>query len=477
MDLISRDFINRDLQYLQILTDRTMTWSDMSDEIDFWKVVLYEGYNMRPGMSMALIDHYVPFHYCSLFFAAAELGLKILIFPEKPTQDDGYSPKIQALVDKFGQIDLIYYDEMATTIEPIIKMCHRYGRQTIASDVYDTYTVKNNTVYNAIAKKIFAKPEDVLVWTTTSGSTGEAKLLEYTHQQLYRISVRNAEVFDLDNQRICHSRNMHHAAVLMINFLPGFYGCPYHFGSGAAYADGKEFAKYVVDHRITRLMVSAKYMLDDIVEYMLENNLKFDFGIEIITGGFYLTEDYVEKVKQTNIKKLFSMFGSNETYGPVFLKEITPTTSTENYKPNYMGNLVDSMFKVELNGTKLTVSAPTLYSNSITIDDDFEGKTANGFYHLGRNNFYRINEDGFTIPQLQEIVSKFATDFDIVVDMPKQQLYLVIWSGTVNIAELNYAMLAQFEHLIFNKVDFLTKKDFQDFKIEHDMLRTHFQNM
>ena len=52
------------------------------------------------------------------------------------------------------------------------------------------------------------------------------------------------------------------------------------------------------------------------------------------------------------------MFGSNETYGPVFLKYINSNTDPKIYKPNYMGNLVDNMFWVELADNKLTVSVP-----------------------------------------------------------------------------------------------------------------------
>jgi len=474
MEVISRDYVTQNLSYHD--QKNTFTNQELNDNINFWKIILFEKYHMRPGMSIGLVDQSVSFTYTSLFFAAAELGLKILIFPEKPTREDGYSSKMETLVKSWGFVDLIYYDNVTKNTPSLVNMCRRYSTKTMQEDIFHEYTIDNPATFNNVSTKIFSAPDDVLLWTTSSGTTGEPKLLTYTHQQLYRIGKRNAVVLDLKNQRIAHVRNMHHAAVLMANFLPGFAGADEHYQFVSQFTDDvEEFVNFVIANKISRLMLSWKSMLDNMLDYMIKNEMQFEHSIDIIVGGYYITPDYVEKIQKVRVARLRSMFGGNETCGPILLRTIDATTTTDNYQINYMGNTVDQFFNVNIVDGKLSVGCPALYPQTIQLEDLFAGNSVDGYTHLGRSNFYRINETDFQISELADIVNQNGVSADVVVDVAYQKIYIAVWQGQINLDDVNSKLSEKFSRLQFDKVAYLNKQKYEEFKLDHESLRQDFR--
>lgn len=479
MEVISRDYITPDLVYKNY--SQTYTYENLVDNIKFWKIILYEEYGMRPGMSIALVDQAVKFSYCSLFFAAAELGLKILIFPEKSERVDGYSAKLESVVAHWGLVDLIYYDDMVTKTPALLAMCHRYGRQTVQEQVFFNYNIKDPKLFNEISNKVFANPEDVLVWTATSGTTAAPKLLEYTHQQLYRIGERNSRVFDFKNQSIIHLRNMHHASVLMSNFLPGFRTSNNHYEliiDLSTDGTNRRLVEFIKSNQVSRVVIPWKTMLDSLLEYMIKRNIKFEHEIHIVVGGFYVTKNYIDIIKKTNIAKLISMYGSNETFGPILLKVVDQYTDKDTFVENYLGTNPDDFYQIELVDQKLQVTCSSIYNGTKTLDDLFSGNNLSGYTHNGRSNFYRINEVDFD-PQVitQMARSMFSNpNIELVTDMPKQRLYIAVWEGKFNLLKFNRWITSEYPGLTVAAYDFLDRRNFEDFKIDYEGLRNHFRN-
>jgi hypothetical protein len=105
-------------------------------------------------------------------------------------------------------------------------------------------------------------------------------------------------------------------------------------------------------------------------------------------------------------------------------------------------------------------------------------KDPDGSYRsLGRMNHYRINDIDFSVLSVTAVVKEHcAGQFDIVIDMEYQRIYLVLWEGTVDLEQLNESMVKEFGRLEISAVKTLDPVTFsQDFKVDFDIIREIFR--
>lgn len=480
MEILSRNFLHPDIQF-QDSDAGLRQFQEFEDTITFWKTVLYEGYNLRRGDLVSIWDASIRFDYICLFMAAAELGLKMVLVPDKPTRADGQTTKLDAIVQQYGKIKVTLIDPLSAVQPAVLAAAYRYSEKIVPTEVFNTYKISDHSVYLELKEKIFAKSDDDIIITTTSGTTGEPKIATYTHQQLYRIGKRNVTAYDYANAVTCHSRNMHHSFVLLAHFLPSLTGTKYHYShvlpEGASKQKMLEFAEFVNANSITKLVVSYKLLLDSLLQSMIEDNLQFTHQVDLITGGFYITEDYVKKLIKTNTNSIISTFGSNETFGPLFLRKVYQTTSVEDFEINCLGHICDDFYKLTpASGNKLTVECPALFNGSVLLDEGFEFKPNGEVLHLGRDNFYRIDHKDFSLKELDNITLKHVDgNYTITVDMPYQRLYLVIWSGNVDFDSLNNEVRETIG-LTFDSWAVLDPAGYNnEFKLDQDKIRNYFR--
>ena len=431
---------------------------------------------------MSIWDTSIRFDYVCLFIACTELGLRLVLVPDKPSRLDGQSAKLDAIEQKYGKIKVTLIDPLSAAQPAVMAAAQRYSQKIVPIEVFTTYTISDHSVYSELKEKIFAEPCDDVIVTTTSGTTGEPKIATYTHQQLYRIGKRNVTAYNYADAVTCHSRNMHHSFVLLAHFLPSLTGTKYHYSQVLAEGANKqkmlEFAKFVNANSITKLVVSYKKLLDSLLQAMIEDNLQFTHQIDLIVGGFYITEDYVNKLIKTNTNSLISTFGSNETFGPLFLRKVYQTTPVEGFEINCLGNVCDDFYKLTLTtDSKLTVECPALFNNSVLLDEGFEFKSNGDVLHMGRDNFYRIDHKDFSLKDLDSITQNHVNgDYTITIDIPYQRLYLVVWSGSVDFDLLNNKV-NEIIGLKFEAWAELNSEEYNnEFKLDQDKIRNYFRN-
>jgi acyl-CoA synthetase (AMP-forming)/AMP-acid ligase II len=492
--IISRHFVRKDLEYHE--DDQIYYYNDFVVGINKWKNILYNKFNMRPGMTMALIDMNVYFDYCTLYFAAAELGLKILTIPKRPSTPDGRVDLLDKIVANLGKLDLMYYYSAESIVlqaynmsmprQALVNMTNLYSRQLMTfADFIGEYTPSN------IDEVIFAQENSILVWTTTSGTTGEPKPVEYTHSQLSIIAERNARIlgFTDDNTTVSHTANMHHSAILMANFLPAFgharcHHADIHDISFTPLEYVKSLIKSIKQKQTNKVLLPFSLMLELFLKEVSENNITFDQKLDIVVGGFNVSKAYVETFKLTNINKISSMFASNETLGPLLISDVTHDVLLNEYNPQYIGKPVDDLFQLTLDdNSRIVVSSPSLYPGSIVMDDQVRGNNTDGYIHLGRFNQLaggdrRINEVNFQIKEVEHIVRRIFTKcrFEIVEDLLEGKLYLAVWEGEIDFEVLNHLMIAKYERVTFSNYDYLDRSKFDSFKLDMPALREYFKN-
>ena len=477
--VIDRTFINPDIEYYDGDNLKKHTIHDLNDEINYWKILLYEGYGLRKGNIISLFDTTIRLSYSTLFIAAAELGLVMISPPDKAASEDGRTSRLDKMLGQ-GKIDLVLIDDSAAGVPAILAMAEYYSKRVARKTDYNNYEIKDHELYTHLSQTTFCEPNDVLVIATSSGTTGTPKMISYTHQQLHKISLRNADVYGLYDTTVCHTRNLHHAFVLMISFLPTLHACKRHYTNVVNSFSAEsvaEFADLVRRHQVNKLIIPYKHIMDTLVDHLVATGQPFEHNIDLYVGGFYVTADYVNKIKLANVRSIGSGFGSNETFGPLFIRTLTQDSDVTDYVLNNIGFPPDDFFNLELDGEQLHVSCPELYPDTFVMGDVFSKNSDGSYCSLGRMNHYRINDIDFSISAVTAVVKPHCTGlFDVVVDQDYQKVYLVTWTGSVDVDQMNHSMLQEFGRLEISAVQALDPVKFnQDFKVDFDMIRDIFR--
>ena len=479
IDVLSRTFVHPNLTFVEGHSEKNHSLDDFYNAISYWKIVLYEGYNLRPGNKICIYDSTVGFLYTSLFFAAAELGLEIVSPPEKAVDTSGYVDKMEIIVEGRGLPDVGFIDDINLNDVAVTAMCKRYSKVVANQKIFFDYLIKDHQLYDEISTAIFANPNDILVTTTTSGSTGVPKIVSYTHKQLYRLAIRNAELLDFKDQPICHTRNMHHAFVLFCHLLSTFYATPTHYSFPLVRNETElAFVNFIKEKKISRLALSYKGLLDSMLLTMFSNNIKFEHDVDIIVGGFHVSAEYIDAVKKTNVKNIKSIFGSNEAFGPIFVKITNQESDVDTYRSDWFPPTPDNFMKIDSVGDKISVTVESLDVYNVLLDDTLVGDNISGYVHKGRDNLFRINEIDFKIHELNSLISPYCTgEFDVCADPANQKLHLAIWSGDVDFTKVNQAMALKYKELLFDDYAKLDKNKFSGFKVEMALVRNYFRNL
>ena len=480
-EVISRHYINQNVKFYDGDLMQIKDINDFNDSINFWKIILYEGYGLRPGHLIGILDNSMRFDHVALLFAAFELGLKIVLFPEKPTTSDGKLSKLDSITNAYGLMDLIITG--GTVVAEIIgveAMAHRYGKKVIVREgVAEEYTIKDPELYNYLSTTVFPTPDDVAVITTSSGSMGSPRVVLYSHQFLHRLCVRDAQHFGYHGSSVAHSRTMHHAWTLTGSLLPGLHAAEFHYSESNTFELSTigTFVDMLRNNKVEKVLLSWKDMLDNLIEYMQQNNLKFDHKIEIFVAAFLLTEDYIEKIKSVNIFELNCSYGESSILGPIATRVINHNTDPATFDYHSIGFVnPDNFYSIQVIPGGVSILCPALINGPFIVNDKIE-KRGDEYFYYGRNNLLRINEIEFSLPEINDLVQEnFNGDFDICIDMPYQKLYLAVWSGNPDTEKINQALKDKFLRLYFSSVKKLDKTSWAwDVKLDQEALRTEFR--
>ena len=124
MEILSRNFLRPDIQF-QDAEAGLRQFRDFEDTITFWKTILYEGYHLRSGDLVSIWDASIRFDYICLFIAATELGLRIVLVPDKPTRFDGQTAKLDAIIQQYGKIKVTLIDTVSESQPAVLAAAHR----------------------------------------------------------------------------------------------------------------------------------------------------------------------------------------------------------------------------------------------------------------------------------------------------------------------------------------------------------------
>jgi acyl-CoA synthetase (AMP-forming)/AMP-acid ligase II len=402
---------------------KTWNYTEFCETIDFWKTILVEKYNAQPGQTIYVQCGPNVYYYAAIF-AALELGLSLIVdWPHIRNDDDLKDYKVTV----FGKIDFIIVnrDLHDPTSDIYFPGDHKrdlmFGKNIIFQEDFDTYTIKDTELYNRMSTTFLAKPDDVLVYSFTPGTTGAPKKIQDTHKKVYLTAKRLGKLLFEPGSSLLHTRTLHHGASMCYHFLPGFMTGKEHFTCSIL----ENLPTFVKRYSINQLFLYSPIMATEFLQELtpVEHRLN-------ITTIYQITPEILQLVKEKNINFIKSAFGDTTIGLGFFIKHVDQTTDPDSYNVSNMGPILDDFFQIELRDGLLYVCCPAYDTEWKTSDDLFE-LVGRDYYFKGRSNRYRINGEWIDLTQIEKAVGEyFGVDgANIVLDIEQQKIYLAIWES------------------------------------------------
>jgi len=478
-NVITRDFINPNFK---LQGDNSLiSKSQLVDMIRYWKILLWEKYQLRKGSKVGIACLEVDAYHISLIFACSELGCQFVSLDH---------PISQATINKtkaamFSPIDLGIVDDILVKDGLHQKMLETYCKQVAPLSVFDSYNIADHGLFLTVADFYFCQEDDVLFLASTSGTTSESTRVPYTHKYTAQLSVRNSVIFNHKNHsRVIHTRNMHHASSLLLHFLPTLYACSNHWHKYFNSNDHESMDKFIdmlINFQINFCLLDNRFNLDSIIKKLKYRKICFDHSIEFNISGFLLDRQLQDNIADHNIT-VVSTFGSVDTGVPLFINRLTRDTDPFSLTDGLIGYFPDDDFyRLTISEGSVQVDCPGHW-HARTLNDCIKEKN-NVYYHLHRSNTITFENLSFDLVSLTGFVQQLLnnTDLSVVVDLKNQSLYLVIWNNfvTIELHALKQALIdSKFKNCasFFKKIKNLNKKQFTiDTKVSVDQLRGYLQ--
>ena len=456
--------------------------AQLVSQIDLWKYILKYRCSAKAGESILVGMQALNDVYFAIIFAAAELSLKIVIVDytriDNFVDTEFHDPKTKLL----SPIDIFLHDNPGNINVPSkFKFFSGCSKRTysIVNNNNDIDTTIDNMEDFETAKNIFPKPSDILMRCTSSGTTGTPKIIEHTHEFLYKVTIRNSTRFF---GQCLHTRNLNHGSSLAVYLLPVF--------ASPAVSENL-FLEVPLDPRIKpedmiyfmetlkKFSDTLEYMIfpypimiDEFIDASKERNIVWP-KLNVQTLSYI--QDYAKVgIVEGIIKSVTSIFGSNETSGPVFLAHIEKGTIGRS--SNWFKK-VDDFYEIRLDSKQMLHVTMPVYNIDIVTNDRFK-KRSKFYEHIGRNDLTKIDGKVFDLKIINEL-NNMNGQASLILDPLKNSIYLAFWYRKDENLELEYSKFFKdrFETLKINKTAILNKNSFMSgIKIDMELLREHFRN-
>lgn len=408
MMILSRDILNKDLVYDGV------DYAPLCDMIDYWKILLWEKYSVRPGHSVSAIVALTDVYYVSLVIACLELGVSLAV-TDKPIHNNFYGVR-QRL---YGPMQLALVDELNWE-DSQLTCAHQYFKHVDNIKIFDDYKIQDPSLWNKIAKKIFAKPDSIAILTTTSGTSKSPTVVKHTHEWILDSSIRAVKILNFHKDEIVlHTRQLSHGSILDLFLLPSLMTVDQHHMFNYNSGNVEQLVDYVITHKINKFIVFSS------ITKILETLPVLDHTLTIITAATP-SKNIVPLIKSKNISSFIVSYGSSESGNNILMTSITPLTDQLTYDPNNYGPLHDDHYSLELFDDHVVVEVKK-FKKKVKLNDKLEFRNGN-YYFYNRTDQYRIN-DVFISELNISTVSKSITELnhDVIIDAEFDSIYLAFY--------------------------------------------------
>jgi len=459
-EVITREFINSQIEIHQLRDDQVYYYDDLCKRIDMFKNILVSESDGPVSGKRLIVGMMPSLSQIACIFACFELGITLCIVdfnrPDQFQQYEYMDPKTELLtpIDFFivavaGETNKFQYFQ---------NVCKR----TIVLDQIQNPDYSKNQQINATA-------QSPIMICTSSGTTGTPKIIEHSHRFMFHLAKRNSKMYD-DNVGITH--NLNHGSSFATFFLPALHSVKVK----AIYNGDRDFTdqhnvKFLnaVDH------IMAPY--NHIAMSLTQSNFTSECTVYTLSA---ISEQLAGLVRSGRFRDVVSFFGSNETSGPIMVNQ----ASLPDFTTNTFAQL-DDFYDINLIDNELHVTLPYYKNHTVNTQDRFHATDSGKFKFLGRKDLKRIN--GMIVPDdmyHHEISTTGISHYALVFDFQESQIYIAVQDisappelpDKIACIQSTIQQISQGRH----NIDKFAVLDFSEFmtgvKLDHELLRHYFRN-
>lgn len=314
--------------------------------IDRWKSLLVNR-GAKRGNSLGISLVMVSPNHLALVFAAGELGMRLVLL-DKPVCMETVPATKAAL---FAPIDFHIIDEYLQANEAYAEMVARYCTINIMEEEILAHTGEYTEIHGGM--------NDVYVCGSTSGTTSEGKIVEFTQQDCYSLANRNINVFEFTQESVvCHTRNMHHVSCMLTFMLPSLMVASKHYYYNI-YHNMSGFFPFMKEKKIDQVFFGSHFVVED----MIASDVVFDVAPKINISGYTVPEKYIDYCAKHNVE-FMSHYGSVDTGIPLLLNHVKKGAE---YISDWLGREPDDYYTMIFDlDWQTTVSGPSFNNRKMS---------------------------------------------------------------------------------------------------------------
>lgn len=314
--------------------------------VDRWKSLLIER-GAKRGNSLGVSLVMVSINHLALVIAAGEMGMRLVLLDKPICQET--IPATKAAI--FAPIDFHVMDVHLQQNTAYAEMVDRYCTVNIMEDeILDHH----DEFFDIIGRE-----GDVYLCGSTSGTTGESQIVEFTQRDCYNLAHRNVLVFGFNQHSVvCHTRNMHHVSCMLTFMLPSLLIADSHYYYNI-YHEPSGLFSFMRDKKVDHVFFGSHFVVED----MIASNVVFDVTPKINVSGYTVPEEYIDYCAKHNVE-FMSHYGSVDTGIPLLVNHITKDSG---YIPNWLGREPDDYYQMIFDlDWQTTVSGPTFVGRKMS---------------------------------------------------------------------------------------------------------------
>lgn len=416
-----REWLHPELKIHDLQTGIVTNRVEFNWMIDRWKVIMQDKYNVVPGQTCLLWFNRPDIYYCSAMFAAMELGLSLISdIPHVYSHEDLINYKLSI----HGQIDLAIVSYESKNVWDML-VYYRTCKNILFDSDFDTYIIQQPLLYEARKNRRVTDPNLILWQVPSSGTTGPAVVDRRSHAFQLALEKRLIQVTNYvpGPGKALHICDLHEGFSLQQHFLAAFNACEHQYllaDSTKNLIDAVTEAVY--KNQITHLSLHTAELL---TEWVCKTPpIGWDITVNTM---FQIPKEIIEFVKEKQISRVITSFGSVTLGGPVLIKTVTPDIDVGEYHINEFVAVNDGFYQYELRDNELWIRIPSFGAEWRTGKDWF--KFENGKYiFLGRTDTFNINNTKVSLQSLENLAMKhFGYRATVAVDKDNEKIYLALW--------------------------------------------------
>lgn len=461
--IVSLDAVSRNFRLFS--NDRWLSRDLLTEFVDHWKLIFVEKNQLKAGDKIGLGFVLTDIYYFSALIAAAELGLKLVVLDVSSTKN--------ATSEYFFPLDLFVSGYMLPPDK------HQYyntvSLQTEFWHIWDNYTATSDGWWNQSIRSSIDQ-DITLLSCTSSGTTNRPKKVEHSHKFLFNVSKRNCNLLKFQGN-VMHIRNLHHGSSIATYFLPSLMSdeCTGHyvFNVESQYQIA-DLVRYCADHDINHIQFPYVDYTEQFLKQAVLQNIKFnDLTIYVLS---YINTTWQALIQQCGLVKIVSIFGCNETSGPLFTNSLQPNQIDFDYK---IFVAPDDFYQFDFNQQDQLVVSINDYNTSIVMQDSFS-RNNNIFTHHGRNDLVRINDVEVDLFWILELAKNEQFNAQIVLDRDWEKLYLAVWDQSntqLILDQLNNKIIDRYSNkVVISSAMYLSMDEcISGIKLDHETIRNIFR--